>query len=63
MDPNQSPAARIAAIIGAALIFVCLVCSACSAATSASNSPTAQPTMTNTPSGPAKVNGPAPGRH
>jgi len=58
MKANQPPAARIAAIIGAALIFVSLVCSACGAATSASNSPTTQPTMTNTPSGPAKVNGP-----
>jgi hypothetical protein len=60
MDLTQPPAARITALIGAALIFVCLVCSACGAATSASNGPTAtaQPTMTNTPSGPAKVNGP-----
>jgi hypothetical protein len=60
MDPAQPLAARITALIGAALIFVCLVCSACSAATSASNGPTAtaQPTMTNTPSGPPKVNGP-----
>jgi hypothetical protein len=59
METNQprQAHARIAATISAALIFVCLVCSACSAA---SNSPTAtaQPTMTNTPSGPAKVNGP-----
>jgi hypothetical protein len=60
MRSNQPPAARVAAIIGAALIFACLVCSACGAETSASNGPTAtaQPTMTNTPSGPAKVNGP-----
>ena len=63
METNQprQAHARIAAPIGAALIFVCLVCSACGAATSAtstSNSPTAQPTITNTPSGPAKVNGP-----
>jgi len=62
METNQPRQAhvRIAALIGAALIFVCLVCSACSAATTASNGPTAtaQATMTNTPSGPAKVNGP-----
>ncbi len=63
METNQprQAHARIAARIGAALIFVCLVCSACGAATSAtstSNSPTAQATITNTPSGPAKVNGP-----
>jgi hypothetical protein len=60
MDPTQPPAARITALIGAALIFVCLVCSACGAATSASNGPTAtaQATITNTPTGPAKVNGP-----
>jgi hypothetical protein len=56
MDPTQPPAARITALIGAALIFVCLVCSACGAATSASNGPTAtaQATITNTPTGPAK---------
>jgi hypothetical protein len=48
------------ATISAALIFVCFVCSACGGAgtTTTSNSPTAQATITNTPSGPAKVNGP-----
>jgi hypothetical protein len=62
METNQprQAHARIAARIGVALIFVCLVCSACSAASTAPNGPTAttQPTRTNTPSGPAKVNGP-----
>jgi hypothetical protein len=60
MVSNQPPAARIAAQFGAALMFVCLVCSACGAESSASSGPTAtaQPTMTNTPSGPPKVNGP-----
>jgi hypothetical protein len=67
MDPIQPPAARIAAIIGAALIFVCLVCSACSAAgatTTSSGPPTtpttaATPTIaTSTPTGSTKVNGP-----
>ncbi len=63
METNQprQAHARIAATISAALTFACLVCSACGAATSAtskSNSPTAQATITNTPSGPAKVNGP-----
>jgi hypothetical protein len=67
MNPNQPPAARIAAQFGAGLIFVCLVCSACSAGTSASSGPPATPQPAPatptiaTPTiatGPTKVNGP-----
>jgi hypothetical protein len=60
IDPNQprQARARIAALVGAALLSVCLVCTACSAAT-ATPQPAATPTIaTSTPVGPAKVNGP-----
>ena len=60
MKSNQPAAGRIVTQFSVALIFVCLVCTACGAENNASRglTATAQPTMTNTPSGPPKVNGP-----